>query len=177
MGKGRIVVVSDSPIIGTADCGVEFIPFPDISGKEQEIVAIRAASRITFRLGVGDVVFLQHNAGDIASGGPVPAGVVTDLIPFDKIAKITGETIEEIKKRLIVFATTTEEAEDGMPVIDLPYLEPGLEPEEANDGTPVVSTSSNPEPRDIRLPWSVLEMRQHHPLSMIVRLAQEVTSG
>jgi hypothetical protein len=97
-------------------------------------VAEDIACQIMVLLGAGDVVLLQHNAGDVISGGPVPAHVVKNQIPFDRIAKATGEAEEQVRGRLIVFALTPEEAEGGMPVIRLQDVFPmseiqGLSPE------------------------------------------------
>lgn len=82
--------------------------------------AEQIACRIMVLLGAkANIIFLQHNAGNAISGGPVPAKAVTDLVPFGLIAKTTGETIEKVKERLIIFVTSPEEAEDEMPVIRL----------------------------------------------------------
>lgn len=82
--------------------------------------AEQIACRIMVLLGAkANIIFLQHNAGNAISGGPVPAKAVTDLVPFGLIAKTTGETIEEVKKRLIVFTTSPKEAGDDMPIIRL----------------------------------------------------------
>jgi len=77
------------------------------------------ACRVFVLLGTGDTVFLQHNAGEPMTGGPVPANAVTNLIPFDRIAETTGETENQVRQRLIVFVTSPEEAEGDMPVIRL----------------------------------------------------------
>lgn len=160
MEKGKIVVMSDSPIIGNADCGVEFISIPSppdlnvINEDEREvkeIMAVRAASRLIVRLGNSDVVFLQHLAGNVISGGPIGSADVLRQISFADVGMEIGETEEQVRKRLIVFATCPEEAEEDMPVIDLPYLQQ----------------------EDLGLPWSVLEIRQHHPLSRFIRLARD----
>lgn len=82
--------------------------------------AEQIACRIMVLLGAkANIVFLQHNAGNVISGGPVPANAVIDLIPFDQIARVTGEAVEQVHQRLIVFVTSPEEAESDMPVIRL----------------------------------------------------------
>ena len=82
------------------------------------------ACRIMVLLGTGDVVFLQHNAGNVISGGPVPASAVIDQLPFDLIAKTTSETIEKVKERLIIFVTSPEEAKGEMLAIRLQDIKP-----------------------------------------------------
>lgn len=89
--------------------------------KHQAFGAVKQiACRIMVLLGAkANIIFLQHNAGNAISGGPVPVKAVTNLIPFDLIAKTTGETIEKVKERLVIFVTSPEEAEENMLVIQL----------------------------------------------------------
>jgi hypothetical protein len=106
-------------------------------------------------LGAGEVVFLQHNAGNVVSGGPVPAKAVTDLVPFDQIGEVTGESEEQVRRRLIVFVTSPEEAEDDMPIIKIQ----DIKPEELQmSGLDI---------------WS---LGPEHPLVQIKRLAIEASS-
>lgn len=128
MVNPRIVVMSDFHTIGTAACGIEFISIPSppdlnvINEDEREvkeIMAVRAASRLIVRLGNSDVVFLQHLAGNVIGGGPIDSADVLRQISFADVGTEIGETEEQVRKRLIVFVTSLEEAESDMPVIRL----------------------------------------------------------
>ena len=161
MNKRNIVVMSGLSTTGIADCGVELIsipqpPDPDLLKEDDrtidEIMATKVACRLIDCLGNSDVIFLQHRAGDVTCGGQINANNVLQQIPFDQVARATGETEEEVRKRLIIFATSLEEAEENMPIIDLHYL----------DAT------------EMKLPLSVLKTRWQHPLSKILRLAEAI---
>jgi len=111
-----VIVFSDFWHVGVTGGGVEFVEF-NHSGRAPEI-----ASRIMVLLGTGSIVFLQDRAGDITSGGPVPANAVINKIPFGRIAMITGETAEDVRRRLIVFTKSPEEG--GEVVIPLHQISP-----------------------------------------------------
>lgn len=160
MGNPRIVVMSDFHTIGTTVCGVEFIPIPPPPGPDilnedereiEEIMAVRAASRIIVRLGNSDVIFLQHLAGNVMGGGPIDANDVLQQISFADIGTETGETEEQVRRRLIVFVTSPEEAEDDMPVIGLQHVYP----------------------EDLKIGRAAMLLRHHHPFARILHLAEE----
>lgn len=126
-----------------------FINHSHAGGVEQ------VAARIMVLLGAGEIVFLQHNAGDVISGGPVPAKAVTDLLPFDQIAQVTGETEERVRDRLIVFATCPEKAGCEMPIIRLQDVKP----------------------EDLRMSdLEIWGLGSEHPLTKILKLAMEASS-
>lgn len=164
MVNPRIVVMSDFHTIGTAACGIEFISIPSppdlnvINEDEREvkeIMAVRAASRLIVRLGNSDVVFLQHLAGNVIGGGPIDSADVLRQISFADVGTEIGETEEQVRKRLIVFAICREEAREGMPVIDLKrvYSE------------------------DLVIERAAMLLRHHHPFVRIIHLAEEAKSS
>lgn len=139
----RVLVFSDFWYQGEA-AGIEFVLFENANQTEA------VAARIMVLLGAKETVFLQDGAGDGISGGPVPANTVVELIPFGQIAAVTGETAEEVKRRLIVFTLSPEEG--GKLVIPLQCIEP----------------------RDLKLTVTELEGKGHnHPLNQILELAKK----